>query len=221
MSQQKLIELPERHIGDVERDLKQRGMEFVVGIDEAGRGPLAGPVVAAAFALDLTEPFPDELDDLDDSKKLELDDRERLYEELTAGPFDYAIGSSDAAVIDEINILQATFRAMRLAVDELTGGLQRQPDAVLVDGNLQIPKGPPDQRALVEGDGRSLAIAAASVIAKVHRDRQMCRFDKRWPQYGFASHKGYGTSQHREALREHGPCVLHRRSFAGVDAGDQ
>lgn len=216
MSQQKLMELPDPVIGDIEDRLRQRGVNTVIGVDEAGRGPLAGPVVAAAFVLDLNQPLAEQLDELDDSKKLDANQRDQLFEGLTAGDFRYATAASDAGMIDEINVLQATFRAMKQAVEEVFEKLETPPDTVLIDGNMTIPDGPDNQRAVVSGDARSQAIAAASVIAKVTRDRQMIEAHSRWPDYGFDSHKGYGTAQHRQAIADHGPCPLHRRSFAGV-----
>ena len=218
MTQPPLFELPDQTVGSVETALRKRGIETVVGVDEAGRGPLAGPVVAAAYVLELDASLPDALEGLDDSKKLDVEQREQLYETLAKRPERYAVADEDAGVIDEINVLQATFRAMRRAVEEVVDRCDDPPDIVLVDGHMTIPDGSWRQQAVVKGDGRSTAIAAASILAKVERDRWMCEADGRWPEYGFASHKGYGTAQHREAIREHGPCRLHRRSFAGVES---
>lgn len=220
MDQKPLFDTPQPQLGDVEETLHRRGVRSVVGVDEAGRGPLAGPVVAAAFWLQLPCELPGELEGLDDSKKLDVEDRRRLYEQLTGGDHHWAVAAMGPEVIDEINVLQATFRAMNTAFGEVTEAVGQTPEAVLIDGNMTIPKGPSNQRAVVGGDGRSIAIAAASVIAKVWRDRRMREADEKWPQYGFASHKGYPTPQHRDAIREHGPCRLHRRSFSGVDAAE-
>ena len=214
--QQPLFQLQPPRIGQVEEQLTDRGMTAIVGVDEAGRGPLAGPVYAAAFALELGEESLDQLAGLDDSKKLDGPRRDELYERLTGGYRPYAIASVGADIIDELNVLQATFRAMKQAVNQVLEKLDSPPDLVLIDGNMSVPGAPWRQRPIVGGDARSLAIAAASILAKVARDRFMCRADEQWPQYGFASHKGYGTPQHRRALKEFGPCKLHRRSFSGV-----
>lgn len=219
MSQERLFDDQQPRVGDVEEVLRNRGVRTVVGVDEAGRGPLAGPVVAAAVALELDQDPSERLEGLDDSKQLEVQDREQLFERLTGGGFVVGVDSSSPSVIDEINILQATFRAMGRAVDEVLDQLGERPDAILIDGQMTIPDGPPGQRAVVKGDGRSLAIAAASIVAKVTRDRRMVEFAERWPEYGFDGHKGYPTAGHREAIRQHGPCQLHRRSFSGVETG--
>ena len=216
MSQSELFEVPDPEVGDVEDALEKRGRRVVIGVDEAGRGPLAGPVVAAAFVLRVREALPDQLQDLDDSKKLEAADRERLYRALTDGTHAYGVAASEADIIDDINVLEATFRAMRMVVGDAIDALGEEPDVVLVDGNMTIPEGTWRQQAIVGGDGRSTAIAAASIVAKVTRDRRMEEAGQQWPQYGFASHKGYPTASHREAIKEHGPCPLHRRSFSGV-----
>ncbi len=215
-TQEELFTSSKPVVGEVEKLLDNRDVATVIGVDEAGRGPLAGPVYAGAFWLELSAESLDELAALDDSKKLDLATREKLYEELVRGERPYAIASVGAQIIDEINILQATFRAMTKAVEDVIATAGAEPDVVLVDGNLAIPQGTWKQRPIVGGDQRSIAIAAASVLAKVARDRFMCEADHDWPDYGFSSHKGYGTPQHRQALRDHGPCTLHRRSFAGV-----
>lgn len=186
----------------------------LLGIDEAGRGPLAGPVVAAAVAL----PVDHTLFDLDDSKKLSETERERLFPAICDAALAYGVGSVDARTIDRIGILPATFKAMRAAIRTATrGGLV--PGLVVVDGSLPIPRLSHRQRPVVRGDGRSFNVAAASILAKVTRDRAMARFHEIWPHYGFAVHKGYGTAAHLAALREHGPCPIHRRSFRGVTIG--
>ena len=186
-------------------------------MDEAGRGPLAGPVVAAAviFPKAWAEAgLPDALCGLNDSKQLSEIQRERFYEFLMGcAEVEKGIASLEPGVIDEINILQATHRAMNLAL----GQLRPAAEHVLVDGNhvksIVLP-----QTALVKGDSRSYSIAAASVLAKVTRDREMVRSDARWPGYGFAVHKGYPTPQHLAALQSQGPCPIHRKSFAPVRA---
>jgi ribonuclease HII len=182
------------------------GYEFVVGIDEAGRGPLAGPVVAACVLL--PKRTSKKLEGLTDSKQLTEKQRERLFDAIQDVAIAIGVGAATPAEIDEINILQATFLAMRRALAQVP-----QAQYALVDGNLKIAKLELVQEPIVKGDGRSRSIAAASVIAKVTRDRQMVALDAEMPQYGFARHKGYGTAAHYAALREHGPTVHHRQSF--------
>lgn len=182
---------------------------LIAGVDEAGRGPLAGPVVAAAVILDELNP----ISGLADSKKLSARQRERLHDEIYAKALCCSIGQASVAEIDQFNILQATLLAMRRAVD----GLRLAPKLVLVDGN-RLPTLEMRSEAIVQGDAIVPAISAASIIAKVYRDRWCAALDLRYPQYGFGSHKGYGTSAHLAALREHGPCPEHRASFAPVRA---
>lgn len=185
-----------------------KGHTFVAGIDEAGRGPLAGPVVAAACIIPPEKNFPD----VNDSKKLAPAKRAKIYRELMADQDIYsAIGIVEAPRIDEINILQATFEAMLLAVSKLP----KRPDYLLIDGNM-MPKTSIPGEAIVEGDGRSLSIAAASVLAKHARDIIMKSYHLIWPEYGFDGHKGYGTKAHLDALKTYGPCPIHRRSFKPV-----
>lgn len=189
-----------------EDSLRARGLHLIAGIDEAGRGPLAGPVVAASVIL----PASFKHDVLNDSKQLTERRRERIYEELTAcADIRIAFAIVGPEEIDRINILRATHEAMRRAARQLT------PDHVLIDG-LPVRDFPFPQTALVGGDALSFSIAAASIIAKVTRDRIMLELDSRHPAYGFAKHKGYGTPQHLAALRQHGPCPIHRRSFLPV-----
>ncbi len=191
-----------------ERELRQRGCLRVAGIDEAGRGPLAGPVVAAAVIL--PERFRHRV--LTDSKKLSPQCREQIYAELTdCAEIFWAVAVVEVAEIDRINILRAAHEAMRRAV----AALSLQPEHVLIDG-LPVRPFPIEQTALVGGDGLSFSIAAASVIAKVTRDRIMVEWDARHPDYGFAQHKGYGTALHLARLRAHGPCPIHRQSFLPV-----
>ena len=198
-----------------ERELCARGCALVAGVDEAGRGPLAGPVVAAAviFPVDwIANGLPRALWGLNDSKQLTPEERDVYFAKLTSFPeVRYAIAWSDHALIDEINILQATFRAMNDALAQLNPA----PLHVLVDGNQRSSMHWP-QTAIIEGDAKSYSIAAASVLAKVTRDRMMIEFDRQWPQYAFAEHKGYSTEKHLAALAEHGPCPLHRKSFAPI-----
>ena len=203
---------------DTDRFLHERarfasGIERVAGVDEAGRGPLAGPVVAAAVILPrswVLEGIPDEFADLNDSKQLTEVQRDRFFAGLTGDPaVRYAIAAVEPSVIDEINILQATHRAMNQALADLGDDV----DHALVDGrpvrSLRWP-----QTALVKGDSLSYSIAAASVLAKVTRDRVMREADAKWPGYGFAGHKGYPTPEHLEAVARLGPCPIHRLSFA-------
>jgi ribonuclease HII len=191
-----------------EKRAYKNGARIVAGIDEAGRGPLAGPVVAAAAIL----PPKFRHKTLTDSKQLTEQQRNEIYAELTANPeFHWAVGVSDVDVIDHYNILRATWRAMQLAVDALTV----RPDHVLVDG-LRVPLMGVTQTAIVKGDAKSFSIAAASVIAKVTRDRMMLTIHEKFPQYNFARHKGYGTPEHLAALGQYGPSPVHRKSFAPV-----
>jgi len=198
---------------EFERALWSRGVVRIAGVDEAGRGPLAGPVVAAAAVLPAMwapSGLPDELVGLNDSKQLTANQREHFFAFLTArGVVAFAIAQVEAEQIDAINILHATHRAMNEALAQL----RPAPEHVLVDGrpvkSLQFP-----QMAIIKGDARSYSIAAASVLAKVTRDRLMVEYSDRWPAYGFAEHKGYGTPQHLAAMAQLGPCPIHRRSFA-------
>lgn len=193
----------------VEEDLRERGITRIAGVDEAGRGPLAGPVVAAAVIL----PPEARLPEVNDSKKLTARQRDWLYEEIQAVALTVSVRIIGPEIIDEINILQASRRAMREAVR----GLTLTPEIALVDG-LPVPEFPVEHLALVGGDGCSLPIAAASIVAKVTRDRIMLRLHDELPQYNFHRHKGYSTADHLQRLRLHGPCASHRRSFAPVRA---
>jgi len=190
-----------------EVDAWRRGLQFVAGVDEAGRGPLAGPVVAACVVMYQGVP----LLRVDDSKKLSAETREALWIEILNHTRAVGIGAADVAEIEEWNILQASLRAMGRAVLDLP----LRPELVLVDGVHLIP-GIETQRTLVRGDSRSGSIAAASIVAKVTRDRMMLELHDRYPQYNFASNKGYATREHLEALSEYGPCPVHRKAFKGV-----
>ena len=190
-----------------EQRAQQRGFKLIAGIDEAGRGPLAGPVVAAAVIL--SEDF--DIPGLTDSKKLSEKQRDRFYPQIREQAKAVGVGVASAAEIDQINILQATLLAMRRAVSRLPV----RPDYLLIDGITPLPLDI-SQQTLKKGDSRSLSIAAASVIAKVVRDRIMYAFARQLPEYGLEQHKGYGTKQHRLAIAEFGPTWLHRKTFAGV-----
>jgi ribonuclease HII len=191
-----------------ERALRARGFSLVAGVDEAGRGPLAGPVIAAAVIL----PDGFTLDGLTDSKKIGAAKREKFYTTLTkTAEVLCGVGAAAVEEIERLNILRATHLAMARAIS----ALPRKPDHALVDG-LPASGLPVDHTAVVEGDALSLSIAAASIIAKVTRDRIMIDLDAQHPQYGFARHKGYGVREHLEALRHHGPCPVHRRTFQPV-----
>ena len=200
-----------------EHELLQKGMSRIAGIDEAGRGPLAGPVVAAAVILPtdwIQGGMPKKLKKVNDSKQLNQGERELLFAELTTHPaICHAVAQVDERMIDQINILQATHRAMNLALAKL----DPPPRHALVDGwrvkTLACP-----QTAIVRGDSLSFSIAAASIIAKVTRDRMMMAFHELYPAYGFNEHKGYGTPVHLAAIKRHGPCPIHRMTFAPIRA---
>ena len=185
-----------------EREYADAGM--ICGIDEAGRGPLAGPVVAAAVVLSPDDP----IFYVNDSKKLSARKREELFDQIMERAVSVGVGMADPDVIDRINILQADYEAMRQAVSKLSA----EPGLCLNDA-VHIPDLPIRQVSIVHGDARSLSIAAASIIAKVTRDRIMERYDQLYPEYGFAKHKGYGTAGHIQAIRDYGPCPIHRMSF--------
>jgi ribonuclease HII len=203
-------------MGDAETWASASGYVDLLGVDEAGRGPLAGPVVVAAVTLDLEGARREGwLPLLNDSKQVELGVREELFDRIRATAVRCAVEQAEPWEIDRYNILQATLRAMRRAVGRALAGRAGRP-LVLVDGNTPIPE-LGNQRTLVRGDGRSFHVAAASILAKVARDRVMARYDERWPLYGFGGHKGYPTASHRRSVLAHGPCPGHRRSFKVTD----
>jgi len=188
-----------------ERQAQEKGFQQVAGIDEAGRGPLAGPVVAAACII----PHGVVIREIDDSKKLTTERREYFFKKITNDPrFVYAVAVVSHTVIDAINIFQATMRAMLEAVSKLT----TQPDCLLVDG-LKLPHPSIPCEKIIGGDALSQSIAAASILAKVTRDEIMRQYHLEYPQYGFHKHKGYSTEEHLNALKEHGVCAIHRRSY--------
>lgn len=187
-----------------EKEALNRGYKVICGVDEAGRGPLAGPVFAAAVIL----PKGHIIEGVNDSKKLSEKKRDMLYDKIIEECVCYSVGTATEKEIDEINILQATFLAMKRAVD----GLEIKPDLALVDGN-RVPPLDADVETIVKGDGKSASIAAASIIAKVSRDRYMLELAKKYPQYEFERHKGYPTKLHYEKIYEYGISEVHRRSF--------
>jgi ribonuclease HII len=190
-----------------EKEATRRGCKEIAGIDEAGRGPLAGPVVSAAVILPVT--FQDA--EITDSKKLSPKKRERLFDKIYDRAVAVGIGIVDPVEIDRINILQASLLAMAMAVENLNP----QPDHLLIDGTFPIPSGL-SQQPVPKGDALSISIAAASIVAKVSRDRMMQSYHHYYPQFEFPKHKGYPTKAHKEAIREFGFCPIHRRSFKGV-----
>lgn len=197
-----LIFLPDHTF---ENDAREKGYKYICGVDEAGRGPLAGPVCAAAVIL----PRDAVIDGLDDSKKLSEKKREALYEVIVNTAVSYAVAFGTVAEIEEFNILGATFLAMKRAIE----GLSVKPDFALIDGNrtpkdISIPC-----QTVIKGDSKSASIAAASILAKVTRDRLLLEYDKKYPQYNFKKHKGYGTKEHYEAIKKYGVCEVHRLSF--------
>ena len=211
ISEEQLALERQRLEGMREFENKYSDLGAVAGIDEAGRGPLAGPVVAAAVILpkDIFLPF------LNDSKKVTEKRRDVLFDQIKQEALAYGIGIASNALIDEINILQATYEAMREAISKLN----KTPDILLVDA-VHIPGINIKQVGIVKGDAKSVNIAAASILAKVTRDRLMLEYDKIYPEYGFASNKGYGTAKHIEALKAYGACDIHRRSFIGNFVGE-
>jgi ribonuclease HII len=213
MSQSELFAEPGFALGDVEKWCRDRDIAPIVGVDEAGRGPLAGPVYAAAVALDLEDD--DWFTMLDDSKKLTEEQRVAAAEQIKERALAWSITWRDAREIDRINILQASLRAMEQAIEEACEQLDASPGRVFIDGNQPVRTSLP-QQTLVKGDGRSYCVAAASILAKVERDAFMVAHHETWPEYAFDSNKGYPTRAHREAIEEYGPCSLHRQSFGGV-----
>lgn len=189
-----------------EKELLAFGAEYIAGVDEVGRGPFAGPVVCAAVIMPLDAE--NLIDGVDDSKKVKEERREQLAALIRERAVAYKICEESPETIDEINILEATKRCMKRAVE----GLSVQPDVVFVDGNFRIDIELPQQN-IVRGDALSYSIGAASILAKVYRDSLMREYDKQYPQYGFARHKGYGTAVHIRALKEFGPCPIHRKTF--------
>lgn len=207
MRQQKLLDLPEPDRRRFENSLYEQGVERIAGVDEAGRGCLAGPVVAAAVVL----PKDLQIEGLKDSKQLTEKQRERLFETIHREALSVSTGVVDSHEIDRTNILKASLFAMRVAVDEL----DTVPEFLLIDGRDLIEHHIP-QRAVIRGDNASTSIAAASIVAKVTRDRMMCDLEPLYHPFKFSIHKGYGTKLHMEEIRTHGPTAIHRMTFRGV-----
>lgn len=198
--EQRLIQLKA-----IEEEIHNSGVEYICGIDEAGRGPLAGPVVIAAAIM----PRDSMIEGVNDSKKVSEKKREELYEIITKEAISYGVGIIDQKEIDRINILNATKEGLTMAVKELNP----RPDLIIVDALTKIDTDGIPYQSIIKGDAKCYSISAASIIAKVTRDRIMRQWDEIYPQYGFAKHKGYGTAEHIKALKEYGPCPLHRESF--------
>ena len=194
-----------------EKIWRQRGYACLAGVDEAGRGPLAGPVVAAAVILPASVPPESRLWKVNDSKKLKPGLREELYRVILEEAVAWAVAEGSVEEVDRLNILQASLLAMSRAASALAV----RPDLCLVDGNQAFAGGPPAY-AIPHGDARVRCIAAASIVAKVTRDRTMAGYERLYPGYGFGRHMGYGTAEHRAAISRYGPCAIHRRSFRGV-----
>ena len=204
-----------KEIRKIEEELYLKGINSIAGIDEAGRGPLAGPVVVACVVM----PKDSMIEGVNDSKKVSEKKREKLFEEITKEALGYGIGIVPQEEIDKINILNATKEGLTLAIKELEKDLQEKkrkfekPEIILVDALTKIDTDHIPYRSIIKGDSKSYSIAAASIIAKVTRDRIMRQWDEVYPMYGFEKHKGYGTSAHITAIKEYGLCPLHRRSF--------
>jgi ribonuclease HII len=198
-------------MNEIEAELQTNGYQMIVGLDEAGRGPLAGPVVAAAVALNPEA----KILGLDDSKKLSRQKREKLFSQIKEKAR-VGIGQATSSEIDKYNIREATFVAMKRAVKDLLPELDNNPDILLVDGNAVIPDLMVEQQSIIDGDAKVNAIAAASIIAKVTRDDIIFKYAEKFPQYNFKSNKGYGTAEHITALEKHGSSPIHRKSFGRV-----
>ena len=194
-----------RNLKEIEKVFFDKGVEYIAGIDEAGRGPLAGPVVVASVIM----PKDSMIEGINDSKKISEKKREKLYDIILEEAVSYGIGIVYQDEIDKINILQATKKGLTEAVEQM----KIKPNLIMVDALTGIDTLGIPYKSIIKGDAKEYSIAAASIIAKVTRDRMMIEWDKIFPQYGFAKHKGYGTAAHIQALKENGPCMLHRKSF--------
>ena len=213
MTEKELLRLQE--IQKIERELYQKGVKSICGIDEAGRGPLAGPVVVASVIM----PEGSMIEGVNDSKKVSEKKREKLYEQIIDEAVAYGVGIIDQNEIDRINILNATKEGLTFCIKELEKDLKEKnrgiekPEIILVDALTKIDTDHIPYQSIIKGDAKSYSIAAASIIAKVTRDRIMRQWDEVYPEYGFAKHKGYGTAVHIQAIKEHGICPLHRKTF--------
>lgn len=194
-----------KNLKKIEAEFFDKGIKYIAGIDEAGRGPLAGPVVVASVIM----PEDSMIEGVNDSKKISENKREKLYEIIIKEAITYSVGIVYQEEIDDINILQATKKALTMAVEHL----EVKPNVILVDALTGIDTLGIPFESIIKGDAKCYSIAAASIIAKVTRDRIMREWDKVYPEYGFASHKGYGTAKHIAAIKEYGPCPLHRKTF--------
>ena len=213
MTEKELLRLQE--IQKIERELYQKGVKSICGIDEAGRGPLAGPVVVASVIM----PEGSMIEGVNDSKKVSEKKREKLYEQIIEEAVAYGVGIIDQNEIDRINILNATKEGLTLCIKELEKDLKEKnrgiekPEIILVDALTKIDTDHSPYQSIIKGDAKSYSIAAASIIAKVTRDRIMRQWDEVYPEYGFAKHKGYGTAMHISAIKQYGICPLHRKTF--------
>lgn len=203
MKEEEKLRLEE--LSKYEKEYYSKGYNCICGIDEAGRGPLAGPVVAGAVIL----PKDCLIEGVNDSKKISEKKREKLYDDITKNALAWAVGVVDNNVIDEINILNATRKAMKMAIE----GLKIKPDYILIDAEKKVDTDGIPYLPIIKGDALSISIAAASIIAKVTRDRMMREYDEIFPMYGFGKHKGYGTKAHIEAIGKYGICMIHRKTF--------
>lgn len=194
-----------KQLKEYENQLRSKGFEFICGIDEAGRGPLAGPVVVASVIM----PADSIIEGVNDSKKVSEKKREKLYDLILEEAISYGVGIIGQDEIDDINILNATKKSLTMSLKEL----DKKPDLIIVDALTHIDTLGIPYESIIKGDAKCYSIAAASIIAKVTRDRIMREWDKVYPQYGFATHKGYGTAAHIKAIKEYGPCPLHRKTF--------
>lgn len=194
-----------KRLKEYENQLRSKGFEFICGIDEAGRGPLAGPVVVASVIM----PADSIIEGVNDSKKVSEKKREKLYDLILEEAISYGVGIIGQDEIDDINILNATKKGLTMSLKEL----DKKPDLIIVDALTHIDTLGIPYESIIKGDAKCYSIAAASIIAKVTRDRIMREWDKVYPQYGFATHKGYGTAAHIKAIKEYGPCPLHRKTF--------
>jgi len=208
MKQTLLVELPDINQTFFEEQLYKDGVSSIAGVDEVGRGCLAGPVVAASVIL----PRDCRIKGINDSKKLSVKERERLFELIINDSMAFGLGVVDSAEIDRINILQATMKAMRLSIESLAV----KPGYLLIDGKQALKEVTIPQKIIVKGDLRSISVGAASIVAKVIRDKMMVEMEERFPHYKFSIHKGYGTALHLKELKTNGPTPIHRKTFAGV-----